>query len=104
MYGVKERCVWITDIKDHQPQWIGATAVVPGHFHLRRHDHRLTSFHRDWLATLHFQRECAFQDINSHRETVCMKHGLIAWFKARRKNTHFLLLALGHPLDDLVQE
>src|SRR6266567_7399850 len=104
MYRVKEWRVWITHRKDHQPQRLGAAAVVTRHFHVRRHYHRLTSFHRDWIAPLHLQRECAFQDINSHREAVCMKHNLIAWFEARRKNTHFLLLALGHPLDDLAQE
>ncbi len=95
MYGVKVGYVWITHIKDHEPQWIGAAAVVARHFHVRWHYHRLTSFHRDWIAPLHLQRECAFQDINSHREAVYMKHSLIVRFEARRKNTHFLLFALG---------
>ena len=28
MHGVKARCGWIPHIKEHQPQWIGAAAVV----------------------------------------------------------------------------
>ncbi len=28
MYWVKVGCVWVTHIKDHQAQWIGAAAVV----------------------------------------------------------------------------
>jgi hypothetical protein len=104
MYGVKVRCVGITYIKEHQPQWVGAAAVVTRHFHVRRHHHRLTLFHRDWLAPLHFQRERAFQDIDSHRETVCMEQGFIARFKRRRENAHLLALALGHSLNDLAQE
>jgi hypothetical protein len=70
MYGVKVGSVWIAHIKDYQAQWIGAAAVVTRHFHMRRHYHRLTSFHRDWIAPLHLQRECAFQDIHNHWEAV----------------------------------
>jgi hypothetical protein len=104
MYRIKERCVWITHIKDHQPQWVGAAAVVTRHFHVRRHHHYLTSVRRNWLAPLHFQCECAFQDIHCHRETVCMEHSFVTWLKARRENAHLLTLALGHPLDDLAPE
>ncbi|MGI9069302.1 MAG: alpha/beta hydrolase [Pyrinomonadaceae bacterium] len=74
---------------------LGAAVVVSRHFHLRRHHHRLTSFHRDWLAPLHFQCECTFQDINTHRETVCMEQSPIARLEARRENAHLLPLALG---------
>src|SRR5947208_663190 len=104
MYGVKVRCAWITHIEDHQPQWFGAAAVVPCHFHLRRHYHHVTSVHRDWLAPLHFQRESAFQNVNSHRETVYMEHCPIARLEGRRENAHLLPLARWHPLKDLTQE
>src|SRR5215471_6387045 len=101
MYRLEVRCAGITYIKEHQPQWIAVAAVVTGHFHVRRHYDCLTGFHRDWLAPLHFQCECTFQDINSDRETVCVKHRLIARFEARCENPHLLLLARGHSLDDL---
>src|SRR6266700_7517745 len=104
MYGVKERCVWITHRKDHHPQRLGAAAVVTRHFHVRRHHHRLTSFDRDWLAPLHFYCECAFQNIASHRKTVRMEHSLLATLEARREDTHLLPLAFRHPLDDLAHE
>src|SRR6476660_1620731 len=104
MNGLEVWCAKITHIKEHQPQWIAITAVVTGHFYVWRHDHCLTSFHHDWLAALHFQCECAFQDVNSHRKTVSMEHCLVARFEARCENAHLLLLALGHPLDDLAQE
>src|SRR5881394_3277413 len=101
MYGIKVGDAWITHIKDHQPQWIGAAAVVTRHFHLRRHYYRLTGFHRDRLASLHFQCERAFQDIHSDWETVRVEHSFIARFEARCENPHLLLLAPGHSLDDL---
>src|SRR5437773_7141109 len=104
VYRVKIRCAWVTHIKKHQPQWIGAAVVVTRHFHVRRHYYRLPGFHRDWLAPLHFQCECAFQDINSDRKTVCVEHSFIARFEARCENPHLLLITLGHSLDDLAQE
>src|SRR6266496_363163 len=104
VYGVEERGIWITYVKDHHPQWIRATAIVARHFHMRRHHHRLSSFHREWFAPFHFQGKCAFQNIDSHWETVCMEHGPIARLEARRENAHLLRIALGHSLDDLVQE
>src|SRR5215471_17058750 len=104
MYRVKIWCTWIAHIKEHQSQRVGATAVITRHFHVRRHRYRLTGFHRDWLAPLHFQSECAFQHIDSHWETVRMKQGLIARLKARSEDAHLLPLALGHPLNDLGQK
>jgi hypothetical protein len=91
MHGVKIRCIWITHIKEHQSQWVCAAVVVAGHFHVRRHRHRLTSFHRDRLAPLDFQRECTFQHINSYRKTVCMEQRLIARLEIRRENADLLL-------------
>src|SRR5437667_10052950 len=98
MHGVKIRRVWIAHIKEHQSQWLGAAAVVAAHFHVRRHRYGLTSFHCDWLPTLHFQRERALQYINSHRQRVSMEQGLIARPEARRETTYLRLLPMGPPL------
>jgi hypothetical protein len=104
MYRVKVGCAWITDIKDYQSQRVGAAAVITGHFHVRRHRDCVTSIYRDWLPSLHFQRECALQDIDSDWKTVRMEQGLIARLEVRGQHAHLLPLALGHALNHLAKE
>jgi hypothetical protein len=82
-YGVKERCVWIAHVEDHDPQRLGAAAVVARHFHLGRFHHRLTGLHRDGLPPLNLQGEGALQDVHGHRETMRMEHGFVARLDAR---------------------
>src|SRR3990170_8362281 len=103
-YGVKERCVWIAHVEDHDPQGLGAAAVLARHFHLGRFHHRLTGFHRDWRATLHLQCKYAFQDVDGHGETVCMERSLVARLEGCREDAHLLPLALGHALYDFSDE
>jgi len=97
MHGLKIGCAWITHIKDHQAVMDRAAAVVTRHFHLRRALQSLTCFHRDRLAPLHFQCECAFQDINSDWKTVCVEHSFIARFEARVRTRTSCLTPLGIP-------
>jgi len=53
MHGVNVRCVWIPHVKKYEPQWISPAAVVPHHFHVRRHCPRIGIF-------IHQARTCAF--------------------------------------------
>src|ERR1044072_4124868 len=101
---IKKWRVWITHVKNHDTQGLGAAAVVPGHFHLRRFDHRLTSFNRDCPATLQLQSECPFQDIDSHGKAVCMEWSLLTGLYSCCEDSHLLLLALRHPLHNFSHE
>ena len=104
MRRVKERCVWIAHVEEHDSHGLGAAAVVARHFHSRRFNYRFTSFSRDRRATLHLQRECAFQDVDGHGEAVCMERSRVAGLEGCCEDSHLLSLALGHALHDLSQE
>src|ERR1700682_875634 len=98
---IEERRSGISYVKDYDLREIAGAAIVSSHLNVRGFDNRFAGFGKKRRAAVKFKRECAFQDINSHRESMCMKHRLVTGFEGRCEDTYLLFVALRHPLDDL---